>query len=131
MSYKKQFITIVSWFVSSAPWLMASRVFAANGVVGPSCSSNFLTISDLFNWGTCIINKSIVPLLITAAMIVFIYGVITYIQSGADSTKRAEGANFMLWGIVGLFVITAVWGLVKILTDTFGIQNVIPQLQTR
>jgi hypothetical protein len=34
----------------------------------------------------------------------------------------------MIWGVVALAVMFGVWGLVKILGATFGVQHVVPQL---
>ncbi|MEW5908046.1 MAG: hypothetical protein AB1643_02615 [Patescibacteria group bacterium] len=65
----------------------------------------------------------IVPLLIGIALIVFIWGVIRYITAGGDEAKRAEARNTILYGVIGLFAIIAVWGLVKVLSTTFNIQR--------
>ena len=65
--------------------------------------------------------QSIVPLLITIALIVFIWGVIKYITAGADEGEREKARNVIMYGIIGLFAIVAVWGLVAMLKNTFGI----------
>jgi multisubunit Na+/H+ antiporter MnhB subunit len=71
----------------------------------------------------------IIPLLITFAVAVFIYGVITYVMGKDDGTKE-KGRNMMISGIIGLFVIVAMWGLVDVLSNTFlngnegSIQNI-------
>lgn len=66
----------------------------------------------------------IIPLIIGAAVIVFLWGVLKYVLSGADDPdKRKDARNFMVWGIVALFVMVSVWGLVKILQTTTGISN--------
>jgi amino acid transporter len=60
-------------------------------------------------------------LLVGLAVIIFIYGVITLIFSeGGD--KKEEGKQYMVWGIVGIFVMVSVWGLVNILINTFNLQ---------
>ncbi len=87
------------------------------------------TLSDIVNFFTCFILKSIVPLLFAVALAIFVYGVITYFMHANDSTKREEGSKFMLWGIIALAVMFSVWGLVKILTNTFGIDFGIPLLK--
>ena len=61
-----------------------------------------------------------VQVLIAAAVVLFLYGVVKYIASGEDETKRKEAKNYIIYGIVGLFVMVSVWGLVGILTGTFG-----------
>ena len=70
----------------------------------------------------------VVPVLIALGVIYFIWGVITYVVSGDEEAKK-KGRSRMVWGIVGMAVIIALWGLVKILTNTFvgpnpNIQNI-------
>ncbi len=43
------------------------------------------------------------------------------ILSEGDAKKTGKGV--MLWGIVGLFVIASLWGLVKILQSTINLDN--------
>ncbi|MBU1558016.1 hypothetical protein KKC45_03580 [Patescibacteria group bacterium] len=62
-----------------------------------------------------------VPLLISASVLLFIYGIARYIYYGDSDTKREEGRNFMMWGIIALFVMVSIWPLVGIVRETiFG-----------
>jgi hypothetical protein len=72
--------------------------------------------------------KPLVPFLVGLAVVIFIYGVITIMLSeGGD--KKEEGKKYMLWGIVGIFVMVSIWGLVAILQGTFGFYgNETPQV---
>lgn len=92
------------------------------------CPITNTNIADFLNFFTCLISKSVIPLLIALAVIVFIWGVLKFIMNAEDSTKREEGRNFIIWGLVGLFVMVSIWGIVNILNSTFGVSNVIPQL---
>ena len=70
------------------------------------------------------VNDILIPVLFAVAFIVFLYGVArAYIFSGGDSTKVAEGHRLILWGIIGFVVMLSVWGLVNILSDTFGLDS--------
>ena len=60
----------------------------------------------------------LVPILISLAVLFFLWGVFKYIKG--DAAAKAEGAKNTLWGIIGIFVMVSVWGLVRILTSTFG-----------
>lgn len=81
------------------------------------------------------INNILVPLVFALAFIIFIWGVFTYfIRGAADAEKREKGRDFMIYGIIGFFVMVSVWGLVHILTGTIslnnnGLQNQYPQVQ--
>lgn len=86
---------------------------------------------DLLDFFTCNISKSIIPLIFVLATAAFVWGVVQYVILGAEEEAvRAKGKQFMIWGIIALAVMVSVWGLVSVLTTTFGITNVIPQLQT-
>lgn len=115
-------------FITTAVILPANAHAQANN---QACSDNVENISDLLNLTGCIIRNALIPLLITLSVIVFIIGIIKYIAGADDSTKREEGRKFMLYGIIALFVMISIWGLVGILQGTFGLGNtvVIPQMQ--
>jgi hypothetical protein len=69
-----------------------------------------------------LINYVLVPLLFAIAFIVFLYGVAsTYIFSHGDSGKVSEGHKLILWGIVGFVVMVSLWGLVNVVSNTFGL----------
>ena len=79
--------------------------------------------TDAYSLITIIVEDILDPVigvLIAVAVVLFLYGVIKYIVSGDDETKRKEAKNYIIYGIVGLFVMVSVWGLVGILTGTFG-----------
>ncbi|MEK7162538.1 MAG: hypothetical protein AAB730_01610 [Patescibacteria group bacterium] len=62
---------------------------------------------------------SVLPLLFILATIVFLWGVILYITAGGDEEKRKEGRNYIIYGLIGLFVMVAVWGIVNIMIGFF------------
>lgn len=70
--------------------------------------------------------NALIPLLIGLATLYFIYGVFTFVASKGDEDARKEGRDRMLSGIIGLAVMVSVWGLVAILTNTFGIDSAQP-----
>jgi len=67
--------------------------------------------------------NAIVPFLVGLAVLIVIYGIVGYILNAADEEKRKEGQKFVIWGIVGIFVMISVWGLVNILYNTFHLTN--------
>lgn len=71
-----------------------------------------------------LMNDVLMPLigvLIVFATVVFIWGVTKYVAAGGDAEKITEGRNFIFWGLIGLFVIISVWGLVLVINNTLGI----------
>ncbi|PIR68971.1 hypothetical protein COX93_03405 [Candidatus Nomurabacteria bacterium CG_4_10_14_0_2_um_filter_30_12] len=84
---------------------------------------------DLLSYVSCIIGKSVIPLIFALATVMFIWGVVQYVINNEEDAKREKGKQFMIWGIIALTVMFSVWGLVRILGNTFGIQYAIPQLK--
>ena len=87
-------------------------------------------LQDLLGYVTCIISKSIIPLILTLAIALFVWGVVQYVINDQEEAKKARGRQFMIWGIIGITVMVSVWGLVGILGNTFGIDTkFVPQLK--
>jgi len=79
-------------------------------------------VSDAIDYVTCIIGKSVIPLIFALALVTFLWGAVNFFIINSDEeAKREQGKQFMLWGIVALAVMLSVWGLVEILTSTFGV----------
>ena len=77
---------------------------------------------DVILYIICIINKAIIPLVFAVALVLFIWGVMQYVIYAQDTEKKAKGKQFMIWGVIALTVMLAVWGLVAILGRTFGLE---------
>lgn len=69
--------------------------------------------------------QALIPIVIGLAVLVFLWGVLRYVLSTSDGGK-GEGRTFMLWGIIALFVMVSVWGLVNILRDSLGLNLATP-----
>jgi len=73
----------------------------------------------------------VVPIIMTLALIYFFIGLGKYILSAGDEEKKGEGRNIMIYGVIALFVMAAVWGLVGVLINTFGIDAGAPPVDSR
>lgn len=75
-------------------------------------------ISGLVTDIGAIINK-IIPVLFALALLGFFYGLVMYIFGAEDNKDKAK--KTMIWGVVALFVMSSVWGLVRFLGDAVGV----------
>lgn len=81
------------------------------------------TIDGLLNWIIYIASRAL-PLLILAALVLFLFGIVKrFFLGGKDGADRAEAGKYILWGIVALFVMVSVWGLVNLLRGSFNLDN--------
>ena len=91
-------------FAYVAPVVVFAQV-SVQGLLG--------TINDIFG--------IVIPILITIALIYFLWGVAQYVMAQGDEEGQKTARGMMLNGIIALFVIISVWGLVAVLNSTFGI----------
>ena len=65
-----------------------------------------------------------IPLAFALALLAFFYGIAKYIfRIGGDADAAEDGKRIMLWGIIALFVIASVWGIVQFLRDELDVSN--------
>lgn len=68
-----------------------------------------------------IVNPAI-ELLMVVAVVVFIWGVAQLILGGDDADKRANGQRHILFGVIGLFIMIGVFGIVRLVANTIGVE---------
>ncbi len=73
--------------------------------------------------------KTLVPLIVGLTLLYFMWGIFQLVRSNSEDSRK-EAIGVITYGIVSLFVMISVWGLVSILTSTFfGGGLIIPQLR--
>ena len=79
-------------------------------------------LQELISYLVGIMN-TIVPLIILLALLYFLYGVTQLLLSPGEEKKHGEARTFILYGLIALFVMLSVWGLVNVLLSTFPLDN--------
>lgn len=59
----------------------------------------------------------IVPVLVALVLVFFFWGIVRYVYKSSEG-ERGDTAIFF-WGLLGLFVLVSLWGLVNVLRQTF------------
>ena len=111
---KKKLIVLSSSVLSFMPFM----AFAQN--TGVNCSGIGLGTIEGIVCKIGDIMNILIPILIIGGVLFFIWGVVQYVISSDEEAKKA-GKNRMIYGIIGLVVIVAMWGLVAIINNTFGL----------
>jgi len=83
-------------------------------------TTNFTPIQDALNSIRNIVNVAI-PIAVALAVLFFFWGLATYILASGDTGKREEGRTKMIYGVIALFVIVSIWGIVGFLGGLLGI----------
>jgi hypothetical protein len=136
---KKLFACILAFVVVITPLVGLAQLQPVAGqdpmplqpAGGFDCNNNIMDVSSFASLGLCLINRFLIPLLFAVAILVFIWGVVQFIAHADNEEKRTQGRNFMVYGIISLFVMVTIWGLVNVLSNTFGVKTFIPQLQSQ
>ncbi len=80
------------------------------------------TIDGLMDWFIYLAGRAL-PLLMIAALVLFLFGIVKRFFWSKDTADTKEAGRYILWGIVALFVMVSVWGLVNVLKSTFNLDN--------
>jgi hypothetical protein len=78
------------------------------------------TLADIIDLIIYYLNIILV-LFMGAAVVIFVYYVIKYFI--LPNENRSEAGSYVLYSVIGFFVILSFWGLVNVLQNTFGLQN--------
>ncbi len=75
------------------------------------------TFFSIFQGAIEIINQAMY-VIVGVALIGFMWGIVRMLFSKDNAIAKKEGRSFMIYGLLVLFVMTSVWGLVNILKST-------------
>ncbi|MFQ5662115.1 MAG: hypothetical protein ACE5F2_02590, partial [Candidatus Paceibacteria bacterium] len=103
----RKFITIFSLSILIVPAI----TFAQAGDIGIETA--------LSNVGALV--NALVPIAIGFAVLFFFWGLAKYILNAGDEEKKSEGRNIMIWGLIALFIMVSIWGIINVLAETFGV----------
>lgn len=70
---------------------------------------------------TSFINGYIIPFIIAASLLVFMFGMFQFFVLGAtNEEKREKGKQLAIWAVVGLVLMLSLSGIVVLLSSTLG-----------
>lgn len=124
--YMKNVVRSALFFVAlAAPALVFAQIPNVSWSIGISIGNNACGASTICQVASTIlylINSVLVPVIFAISFLVFIYGVFrSYIWSNGDETAVAQGHKLILWGLIGFAVMVSLWGIVNVVTNTFGL----------
>lgn len=95
--------------------LAGASLLAPTFAAAQNVQSLFLLASNLLN--------ALIGILITLAIVVFFWGLVKYLLSGGATEDAHKGIHQMIWGVVAIFVMVSIWGLIGLLQRTFQVEN--------
>ncbi len=105
-------------FLSVSALSMLPLVALAQGFNPPPQTTNVTTlfnfVNDIANW--------FIPFATTLAVIYFIWEVGKYVVA-ADDKAKGEARKGMINGAIALFVVVSIWGIIRFIGTTVGVQQ--------
>lgn len=65
--------------------------------------------------------RLVLVLLFVLALLVFVWGMVKFIFAASSPDKLKEAKGILWWGIIGMFILASVFGIVVALQTYFGI----------
>ena len=102
---------------------IARTVFPTLALLVPTLASA-ATLIDTLVLASNFLN-GVIGLFITLAIVVFFWGLIKYLIS-LDHENANEGLKIMFWGVIAIFVMVSIWGIIRLLQSTFKVTSTDP-----
>jgi hypothetical protein len=66
-----------------------------------------------------------IPISIGILFIAFVVGLIMYVSGlrAGDATTKKSGSDVMIGGIIALFIVSSIWGIISLMQRFFGIDE--------
>ncbi len=108
---KKTYIKLAILLASFIPVLALAQAGQAIG-----------TLDDIIGQIAGIVQK-LIPIAFGLAILGFFWGLAKYIFSAGNEESKVEGKKIMLYGLVAIFVMASVFGIVRLAQRTLGIDD--------
>lgn len=83
----------------------------------PTAEASIVTLMESVN--RVIINPLII-LLFALAVVYFVYGLVQYLLNPDSEEIRKSSKSHILWGIIGMFIMVSVFGIMSLILNTLG-----------
>lgn len=84
-----------------------------------SNSTSDRTIEGILRYSSTFLGR-LAPFIITLTLLTFLWGMFQLVRGGGEQAHK-EGRQIIMFGVIALFVMVSVWGLVNLLRRTTGL----------
>lgn|SRR3989344_4237679 len=81
-----------------------------------------MNLTEILNKFGELINLA-TPIVVALALLYFFWGLAQYILNASNEEKKKEGKAIMIWGILALFIMVSVWGIINVVRTTFELDD--------
>lgn len=83
---------------------------------------NISSLSNIISTIRGLINVAL-PILIAFAVVWFVWSMVQVLLAGDAEEKKDKAKSNVMYGVIAIFAMVSIWGLVNILDNTFGLEN--------
>ena len=80
---------------------------------------------DTLAKGIGTIVNTLIPVMMALAVLAFFWGLVKYIASASDEAAKEGGKTLMIWGMIALFVMVALWGILGYVQTQLGVTGTV------
>lgn len=99
--------------------LFLLTVFAVTPLVSAAQLTNILALGE----DALELIRTVIAIVFFLAIVVFSWGVVKYISAAGDASKIKDARQILWWGILGIFVLAAMFGIVEFIGKAFDIDT--------
>ena len=100
----------------------------ASPLVSMAIVTDFKSLVDFFI-GAFI--QPVIILIFSAAIVFFLWNMLMLVMKSDQPDEIKEFKSRVVWGIVAIFVMSAMYGLVKFITGSLNLDNTVGQINVR
>jgi hypothetical protein len=113
--YKKTMSRHITKILVGGAAFLPMVAFAQSVQTSGGVFNILLTVQNILN--------AALPVLVALALLFFFWALAMFLMNSGDEAARATARQQMIWGIIVLFILVSVWGLVNVLTTTFDVEG--------
>lgn len=81
-------------------------------------------VTTLMNSIEKVIINPLIIFVFALALVYFVYGIAQYLLSPGNEEIRKTSKQHMLWGVIGMFIMIATFGIMNLILNTLGEKNI-------
>ncbi len=67
--------------------------------------------------------NQVITIVFGLAVLFFFWGIGQFVLHSGDEKTRTEGKKKIMWGVIALFVMVSIWGIIGFIGNIFGIDT--------
>lgn len=82
-------------------------------------------LGNLNQWvsGLGTVVQTAIPIAFGIALLAFFWGLAKFIFSAGDEEKKEAGKTIMIWGVIALFLMASIWGIIALIGSNLGVNQ--------